>query len=87
MTVQDSESAFATSYGRWATLKHEIDMGRVELHTAKVRPNPQMCQFLILGEDHRIGLHPSVDLIALCRATLHAWSLTAAQAKSSVREV
>ena len=31
-------------------------------------PTPQMCEFLIVGEDHRYYRHPGVDVLALCRA-------------------
>ena len=45
-------------------------MARVRLAAAEVRPNRSMCRLLVLGEDHRIALHPGVDPLALCRA---AW--------------
>lgn len=34
------------------------------------KPNPEMCRFLVLGEDHRIKSHIGVDPIALGRS---AW--------------
>ena len=56
--------------GRWATLRHEVDLVRARLAAAEARPNRSMCRLLVLGEDHRIALHPGVDPLALCRA---AW--------------
>ena len=39
------------------------------IHSNLPNPTPQMCEFLIAGEDHRFHYHPGVDPIALCRAT------------------
>ncbi len=40
------------------------------IHPNRPNPTPQMCEFLIAGEDRRFHYHPGVDLFALCRA---AW--------------
>ena len=42
----------------------EKDIGQSEFPV----PTPQMCDFLIAGEDRRFYRHPGVDAIALCRA-------------------
>ena len=56
--------------GSWEALRIAIDAARAELEVAELRPNTQMRQLLVVGEDHRIALHPGVDPLALCRA---AW--------------
>ena len=60
--------------GKWAgtcqALRAAIDAVRAELEVADLRPNRQMRELLVAGEDHRIALHPGVDPLALCRA---AW--------------
>ena len=43
-------------------LEREIDSTDFPL------PTPQMCEFLIVGEDHRFYRHLGVDVLALCRA-------------------
>ena len=54
--------------GVWTTLKCAVDAARADLEGAEVQPTKLMCELLVLGEDHRIGLHPGVDPLALCRA-------------------
>ena len=56
--------------GKWNALRDEVDAARVRLEASEVRPNQSMCRLLVVGEDHRIALHPGVDPLALCRA---AW--------------
>ena len=56
------------SDGKWAALRHKVDVARARLASAEVRPNRSMCRLLLVGEDHRIALHPGVDPLALCRA-------------------
>ena len=58
------------SSGMWAAVRHKVDAARARLASAEVRPNRSMCRLLVVGEDHRIALHPGVDPLALCRA---AW--------------
>ena len=60
----------ASCGGKWTALRHKVDAARAELASAEVRPNRSMCRLLVVGEDHRIVLHPGVDPLALCRA---AW--------------
>lgn len=53
----------------WRQLRDSID--KLELQVAYSdfpTPTPQMCKFLIIGEDHRFYFHPGVDLLALFRA-------------------
>ena len=52
----------------WAILSRNVDVAMARLPFANARPNPSMCRLLVLGEDHRIALHPGVDPLALCRA-------------------
>ena len=49
-------------------LRLGLRAARAELATADLRPNRQMCELLVAGEDHRIALHAGVDPLALCRA-------------------
>ena len=56
--------------GPTETLKLSMEAARAELAVADLRPNRQMRELLVAGEDHRIALHPGVDPLALCRA---AW--------------
>ncbi len=58
----------ALSDGKWATLRYRVDVARARLASAEMRPNRSMCRLLLVGEDHRIALHPGVDPLALCRA-------------------
>lgn len=55
---------------RWNHLRKLMDRLERELsETNSARPNPRMCQFLILAEDRRFPRHPGFDVLALCRAT------------------
>ena len=56
--------------GSGEAVRLAIDAVRAEFEVADLRPNRQMCELLVAGEDHRIALHPGVDPLALCRA---AW--------------
>ena len=58
----------ALSGRKWAALRQKVDIARARLASAEVRPNRSMCRLLLVGEDHRIALHPGVDPLALCRA-------------------
>ena len=56
---------------RWIRLRRVINRLEQELlETNSEKPNPRMCEFLILAEDHRFPRHPGFDILALCRA---AW--------------
>lgn len=61
-----------TAHNRdWESLVLKIDRISAEFaRNVDFHPDQQICDLLILGEDHRFNLHPGVDLIALCRA---AW--------------
>ncbi len=52
----------------WDLLRQAADRVGRDLYAAKMQPTMQMCRLLILGEDHRVGWHPGVDPLALCRA-------------------
>ena len=53
----------------WRHLSASIDELEREMeYFSSLRPSPRMCRLLIVAEDHRIGKHMGVDLIALCRA-------------------
>ena len=54
----------------WRILRGSVDLALRRLRASAVRPNEEMRQLLILGEDHRFAWHPGVDPLALCRA---AW--------------
>lgn len=54
--------------GAWIKLRPEVDAARIRLAAAELQPNQNMCRLLVLGEDHRIAVHPGVDPLALCRA-------------------
>lgn len=55
----------------WVKLREKVDLigSKIDSHTS-IKPDQQMCQYLIAGEDHRFYYHFGVDPIALCRA---AW--------------
>ena len=69
---------------RWTALRGELDLARRELSSGAVRPNRAMCRLLVLGEDHRIGWHPGVDPLALCRAAWRRWVLGRREGGSTV---
>ena len=54
---------------QWQQLQDSIEKLELEIaYTDFPKPTHQMCEFLIVGEDHRYFRHPGVDPIALCRA-------------------
>ena len=54
---------------QWRQLCNEIEKLEREIDSTDFPcPTPQMCTFLIVGEDHRFYQHPGVDVFALCRA-------------------
>lgn len=53
----------------WKQLRHAVDKLESQLASSNFPlPTPEMCNFLILGEDRRFYYHPGVDPVALCRA-------------------
>lgn len=53
----------------WSSLRNKVDHIIAELESSdSPKPTHQMCQLLVVGEDHRFQYHPGVDPIALCRA-------------------
>ena len=55
---------------RWADLRRAFDLAKDSYDIQpEFHPSEQMCDLLILGEDHRFLNHPGVDPIALARAT------------------
>jgi membrane peptidoglycan carboxypeptidase len=53
----------------WQQLKESIDKLELEIASSNFpTPTFQMCNFLIVGEDHRFYYHPGVDPFAICRA-------------------
>lgn len=63
-------AAGRTREGSGEAVRLAIDAVRAEFEVADLRPNRQMCELLVAGEEHRIAVHPGVDPLALCRA---AW--------------
>ena len=54
---------------QWRQLYATIEKLEWEINSADFPlPTPEMCDFLIVGEDHRFYRHPGVDMFALCRA-------------------
>lgn len=53
---------------RWTALRKSIDTARRELSVGGLHANDAMCRLLVVGEDRRLGIHPGVDPLALCRA-------------------
>ena len=68
----------------WGSLKHSLDLTRRKLDASDIRPNAQMCQLLILGEDHRMALHPGVDPLALCRAVWRTYGCNRREGGSTI---
>ena len=53
----------------WETLLNKVEQIIAEMESPDFpKPTYHMCQFLVVGEDHRFHHHPGVDPIALCRA-------------------
>ena len=68
----------------WRVLRHSVDLARHELSFSDTRPNEQMCRLLVLGEDHRMGWHPGVDPLALCRAAWRTYGRSRREGGSTV---
>ena len=57
------------AHREWQRFRHKVDRIISEMDSSDApKPNLQMCQFLVNGEDRRFHYHPGVDPIALCRA-------------------
>ena len=69
---------------KWTDLRYKVDAARAWLATAEVRPNESMCRLLVVGEDHRIALHPGVDPLALCRAVWRTYGRRRREGGSTV---
>lgn len=54
--------------GRWKALRRAVDATRAKVAQAESQPSALMCELLVVGEDHRMGWHPGVDPLAMCRA-------------------
>ena len=53
----------------WTLLRGQLDKLLEEIYTTKCPlPSREMCELLIVGEDHRFGHHCGVDVWALLRA-------------------
>jgi membrane carboxypeptidase/penicillin-binding protein PbpC len=53
----------------WQQLQESIDKLEFQIASSNFpTPTFQMCNFLIVGEDHRFYYHPGVDPLAICRA-------------------
>lgn len=65
-------------------LRQAIDAARADLEVADLRPNRQMRELLVAGEDHRIELHPGVDPLALCRAAWRTYGRRRVEGGSTV---
>lgn len=70
--------------GTCEALRAAIDATRAELDIADLRPNRQMHDLLVAGEDHRIALHPGVDPLALCRAVWRTYGRGRVEGGSTV---
>ena len=54
---------------QWRQLRDSVEELELEIAgTDFPIPTPQMCEFLIVGEDRRFYRHPGVDPLAFCRA-------------------
>ncbi|NCB97065.1 MAG: hypothetical protein EOM36_01730 [Bacteroidia bacterium] len=55
---------------QWCQIRKKIEEIEYEIRKSHPGPTPSklMCDLLVVGEDHRISLHPGFDPIALCRA-------------------
>ena len=57
------------AHREWERLRSKVERMVAEMDSSdSPKPNHQMCQLLVVGEDHRFHCHPGVDPIALCRA-------------------
>ena len=54
----------------WKNLQRGFDLAKQDYNLyPEFHPSSQMCELLVLGEDHRFSRHPGFDPIALVRAT------------------
>lgn len=74
----------AVRNGAWETLRLTVDTAKAELASCKVRPNKRMRELLVLGEDHRIAMHPGVDPVAIFRAVWRTYGLGRREGGSTV---
>ena len=84
--VSDEGSSLASDEqaGSCEALRVAIDAVRAEFEAADLRPNRQMRELLVAGEDHRIALHPGVDPLALCRAAWRTYGRDRVEGGSTV---
>ncbi len=70
---------------QWRQLRDSIEKLEIEIaYTDFPRLTSQMCQFLIVGEDHRFYRHPGVDPVALCRAAWKTFFCGSRQGASTI---
>ena len=70
---------------QWRQLRNSIEKLERELDSTYFPlPTPQMCKYLIVGEDRRIHRHPGVDVLALCRAVWKTFCCRSRQGASTI---
>jgi len=69
----------------WILLRGKLDKLLEEIHTTKhPLPSREMCELLIVGEDHRFSRHCGVDVWALLRALFCTVVLASPQGGSTI---
>lgn len=70
---------------QWSVLRRSVDRLLDEVSTTgHPLPPPEMCELLVLGEDHRFWSHRGVDFWALCRAIFQTFVLASPQGGSTI---
>ena len=72
-------------HSAWQEVRVSVERLEQELVPETARhPNERMCRFLILAEDRRLGRHPGVDMLALCRAAWKVYFCRSRQGGSTI---
>lgn len=69
----------------WEKVRDTVDRIEAQLVAGDIpSPTSEMCEFLIVGEDHRFYNHFGVDLIAVCRALWKTFVFNERQGASTI---
>ena len=70
---------------QWRQVVASLDALEAEIRSAFLpQPSSRMCRLLIVAEDRRFGMHPGVDMLALCRAAWKTYFCNSRQGGSTI---